>query len=171
MRAVSRGDEGALSEIVQALAYDVHRYLAGMLGDPDEADEALGETFVRVARAAGRYERGSDVRAFVFGTARKVASDARPTPASSPAELPEDAPDEAGWARRALRALPTERRELIVARDLLEWDADTIERVLGVPAAELTDRLAEARTELLAGPVAGSGAVSAPGPSPPEGHA
>lgn len=161
MRAASRGDEGALSEVVRVHAPDVHAYLAGMLGDPDEADAAVQETFVRVARAAGRYERGNDVQAFLFGIARRVAADARPTPASSPVQLPEEAEDTAAWARRALRALPIERRELIVARDLLDWDAETIERVLGVPASELGERVAEARTELLAGPVAHTGAPSA----------
>lgn len=160
MRAASRGDEGALSEVVRAHAPDVHTYLAGLLGDPDEADAAVQETFVRVARAAERYERGTDVQAFIFGVARRVASDVRPTPASSPVQLPEDAEDGAAWARRALRALPIERRELIVARDLLDWDAETIERVLGVPASELGERVAEARTELLAGPVAQAGTPS-----------
>lgn len=164
MRAASHGDEGALSEIVRGHAPDVHRYLAGLLGDPDEADEALQETFVRLARALGRYERGTDVRTFVFGVARKVASDARPTPASSPVQLPEEAESGVAWARRALRSLPIERRELIVARDLLDWDAATIESVLGVPAPELGERLAEARTELLAGPVAHTAAPSADRP-------
>lgn len=158
MRAVSRGDGDALADLIRSLAPDVYRYLAGMLGDEEEGAEAVGETFVRVARAAGRFEEG-DVRSFVMRIARRVAADARPTPAAAPSELPEDAEDPKSWAQRALRALPVEQRELVVAWDILGWDPETIEGALGIPADEARSRISDARAELLAGPVAGTPTV------------
>lgn len=149
MRSAARGDGVAFGELVHRFAGEVYRFLAGMLGDPVEAARAMEETFVRVARSAGRYEPDTDVRAFVFGNARKVAEDLRPTPSAAPEEALADATDPVDWARRALRALEAGARELVVARDVLGWDDDTIAAVLGAEPGTVSTAIADAREAMM----------------------
>ncbi len=148
MRSASRGDGVAFEELVRALAPDVFGYLAGMLGDVHEAEDALEETFVRVARSSARYEPGTSIRTWILGIARRVAADLRPTPSAAPGPLPTEPGEDVVWARRALRALPVEDRELIVCREVLGWDVRTIAGALGMEEAEVIESLAGAREML-----------------------
>lgn len=149
LRSAARGDEGALSELIRELAPEVYRYLAGMLGDPDEAAPALQEVFVRMARAVERYEADTGVRPWVYGIARRVVADLRPTPAAPPGEPPADPDEHVAWTRRALRALPPEDREVLVAHDVLRWDPDRIGEVVGCASDDVPGRVTEARTRLV----------------------
>ena len=150
LRAAGRGDAEALGELIRGLAPDVYAYLAGMLADEAEAEDALQETFVRLARSLGRWDPGTDAAARVFGIARRVAADVRPTPSAHPGPVPEAASDLNAWARRALRALDAEHRELVVARDILHWDDATIAARTGLLPDDVPVRLRDARERLLA---------------------
>jgi RNA polymerase sigma-70 factor (ECF subfamily) len=151
IRSAADGDTGALEQLIRDLTPSVFAYLAGMLGDDREAEEGLQETFVRVARAVGRYDAGTDPEAWVFGIARRVAMDLRPTPASPPGEFP-PADDEGGeWVRRSLRALPVELREVLVCQRILGWDNERIASVLGITPDEAAHGTLQARTQLAEG--------------------
>jgi len=145
------GDADALEQLIRTFAPIVYAYLAGMLGDEREAEDAMQETFVRVARAVERYDAGTDPEAWVFGIARRVAGDIRPTPASPPGEVPPEGGDTEEWARRSLRALPLDLREVIVLKEILRWKPDRIASTLGVGESEVADRLLEAHTRLADG--------------------
>jgi len=142
------GDADALERLIRDLAPSVYAYLAGMLGDDREASDGMQETFVRVARAVGRFEGDTDAEGWVFGIARRVAGDMRPTPASPPGEFPPPAGEEDVWARRALRALPIELREVLVCGEILRWDAARIAATLGIDTDEVEQRTLAARTQL-----------------------
>lgn len=144
----AEGDADALERLIRALAPSVYAYLAGMLGDDREASDGMQETFVRVARALGRFESDSDAVGWVFGIARRVAGDMRPTPASPPGEFPPPAGEEDIWARRALRALPIELREVLVCAEILRWDDARIAATLGIETDEVEQRTLAARTQL-----------------------
>lgn len=151
LRAAGRGDTDALGELIRTLAPDVYAYLAGMLADERDAEDALQETFVRLARSLGRWDPGTRAAARVFGIARRVAADVRPTPSAHPGPVPTDPSELNAWARRALRALDPEHRELVVARDLLHWDDETIAARAGLLPSEVPARLRDARDKLLSG--------------------
>ena len=148
LRSVADGNVEALEELIRDLAPAVYAYLAGMLGDDRDAEEGMQETFVRVARGIERYSDDTDPEGWVFGIARNVAADLRPTPASPPGAFPPPAGEEEEWARRALRALPIELREVLVYEEILRWDAPRIASTLGLEPDEVSKRVLDARTQL-----------------------
>ena len=151
--SAAAGDVGALEELIRSTAHRVYEYLSGMLGDEREAEDAMQETFVRVARGAERFDASSDAEAWIFGIARRVAGDIRPTPSAPPGETP-PADGDAGaadWARRSLRALPLELREVIVLKELLHWKPDRIAVALGVKLDDVAERIMSAHAQLAAG--------------------
>lgn len=148
LKAAAGGDADALEKLIRDMAPSVYAYLAGMLGDDRDAEEGMQETFVRVARGAGRYDPDSDPEGWVFGVARHVAADLRPTPASPPGEFPPPADEMEEWARRALRALPIELREVLVYEEILRWDTARIASTLGLDVDEVMQRMLAARTQL-----------------------
>jgi len=87
----------------------------------------------------------------VFAIARRVAGDIRPTPASPPGEVPPEGGDMEEWARRSLRALPLELREVVVLKEILRWKPDRIASALGIAESGVADRLLEAHTRLADG--------------------
>src|SRR5688500_5154531 len=115
-----------------------------MLGDAAKADDAMQETFVRAARGVARYEPGADVHDWVFSHARKVVAD---HPSSAPEGIVPEVPSEldASWARRALRGLGPELREILVCREVLGWDRDTIAARLSMEPDIVVQRLSSAR--------------------------
>lgn len=153
LRSAAKGDRHALEELVRRLAGDVYRYLAGMLGDTRRAEEAMQEAFVRMTRALDRYDKGADVRAWVFAIARRAALDEAPSRSLGVLGAPPDSGDAAAsrmWARAALAALPADLREVIVLRELMGWDAERMAPVLGLPLDKVPARVADGRKALLA---------------------
>jgi RNA polymerase sigma-70 factor (ECF subfamily) len=151
IRSAAEGDAVALEKLIRDAAPAVYAYLAGMLGDDGEAEEAMQETFVRVARAVGRYDAGMDATSWIFEIARRVAADLRPTPSAPPGRFPPPDGDSSGWLRRALRALPPELREILVCQQMLRWDNARISATLGVEVEDVERRSLAARQQLAEG--------------------
>lgn len=151
LRSAALGDPGALEQVIRSLAPKVYAYLCGMLGDEAEAEDAMQEVFVRAARAIERYETSMDPEHWIFGLARRVAVDVRPTPSAPPGETPPAEGDVAEWARRSLRALPAELREVVVCRNILKWDPEHIARALGVGPEEISRLMQTAYARLTDG--------------------
>jgi len=151
LRSAASGDAEALEQVVRTLAEPVFAYLCGMLGDEEEAEDAMQETFVRAARAIERYESETDAEHWIFSLARRVAGDIRPTPAAPPGETPPSGGDVREWAMRSLRALAPDLREVVVCKHVLRWDTDRIARTLGIDAEEVSRRLSSGYTSLTQG--------------------
>jgi DNA-directed RNA polymerase specialized sigma24 family protein len=151
IRSAASGDSDALEQLIRGQASNVYAYLAGMLGDEREAEDAMQETFVRIARAVERYDEETLPEGWIFGIARRVAADIRPTPAAPPGEVPPADGDVAEWAQRSLRALPIELREVLVYGEILRWEPDRIATALGVDADEVSRRQLDAHAQLAAG--------------------
>lgn len=148
LSAAAGGDTGAMEQVVRGLAPGVFAYLSGMLGDQREAEAGMQETFVRAARGIERYDRSDDGEAWVFSFARRVAGDMRPTPAAPLGEAPPADGSAAEWAKRSLRALPLDLREVVVFKELLRWSPERIGKVLGIESSDVTHRLLLARTQM-----------------------
>jgi RNA polymerase sigma-70 factor, ECF subfamily len=146
--AAAGGDTDALTRVVREFAPSVFAFLSGMLGDQREAEEGMQETFVRAARGVERYSADVAVEAWIFQIARRVAADIRPTPASPLGEAPPAQGDVQEWAKRSLRALPLELREVVVLKELLRWKPERIAAALTCDPTEVSHRLLEARTKL-----------------------
>jgi RNA polymerase sigma-70 factor (ECF subfamily) len=70
MQRLARGDEGALSDLYRRWAKPLHGFLYGMCGDATLAEDLVQEVFLRVWRAAPRYEPTAKFSTWLFHVAR-----------------------------------------------------------------------------------------------------
>ncbi len=138
---------------------DVYGYLAWFTGDRSAADELTGETFERALRLWHRFDpqRGS-ARTWLCQVARTVALDhfrserrrsRREQLAAGPERVDERfaeglSPD----LEAALRGLSAGEREVVALRVVLDLDAGTTARVLGISPTNCTTRLNRALRKL-----------------------
>jgi DNA-directed RNA polymerase specialized sigma24 family protein len=116
---------------------DVYGYLAWFTSDRFAAEELTAETFERALRLWHRFDpqRGS-ARTWLCQVARTVALDHFRSERLSP-DL-----------ESALAALTAGEREVVALRIVLELDAGTAARVLGISATNCTTRLNRALKKL-----------------------
>src|SRR5438067_11676483 len=138
---------------------DVYGYLAWFTGDRSTADELTGATFERALRLWHRFdpERGS-ARTWLCQVARTVALDhfrserrrVRREELAAPLEAVEFhfaeglSPD----LETALARLTAGEREVVALRVLLDLDAGSASRILGISPTNCTTRLNRALRKL-----------------------
>jgi RNA polymerase sigma-70 factor (ECF subfamily) len=147
------------SQAAEAHLDDVYGYLAWFTGDRGAADDLAGETFERALRLWHRYDpaRGS-VRMWLCQVARTVALDhfrserrrARREQLAAQHERVDErfveglSPD----LEAALASLTPGEREVVALRVVLDLDAGTAARVLGISSTNCTTRLNRALKKL-----------------------
>jgi RNA polymerase sigma-70 factor (ECF subfamily) len=147
------------SQAAEAHLDDVYGYLAWFTGDRGAADDLAGETFERALRLWHRYDpaRGS-VRMWLCQVARTVALDhfrserrrARREQLAAQHERVDErfveglSPD----LEAALASLTAGEREVVALRVVLDLDAGTAARVLGISSTNCTTRLNRALKKL-----------------------
>lgn len=153
----------------------VFRTLA-RLGVPDRSvPDAAQEVFTVAFRALPTFEGRSSLRTWLFGIARRVASDMR---RSAPArrEVFEDGPERAdsksdlvvwaerseavGRAERLVRQLPEEQQIVFALFEIEDWSGAEIADALSVPVATVHSRLRLAREGLKRALAAGTEVAS-----------
>jgi RNA polymerase sigma-70 factor (ECF subfamily) len=151
----------AFGDVVEALLGDVHRYLALLTADASLAEDLAAATFEKAFRSWRRFDprRGSE-QTWLFGIARSVALDhfraearrrrreeryAREAPAG---EVPTLGGAFSPELEDALRTLSVGEREVLALRILLELDAETSARLLGIGRSACSMRLARALAKL-----------------------
>jgi RNA polymerase sigma-70 factor (ECF subfamily) len=136
------------------------------LGVPEAAvDDAAQEVFVVAARRVADIQPGAE-RSFLFGVARRVASDARRSKQGRAAavtdSVPRDAAHEApdpeqalqaeqsrAMLHRVLDAMEDDTREAFVLFELEELGRREVADVLGIPEGTAASRLRRAREEFM----------------------
>ena len=147
------------AQAAEAHLDDVYGYLAWFTGDRGAADDLAGETFERALRLWHRYDpaRGS-VRMWLCQVARTVALDhfrserrrARREQLAAQHERVDErfveglSPD----LEAALASLTAGEREVVALRVVLDLDAGTAARVLGISSTNCTTRLNRALKKL-----------------------
>jgi RNA polymerase sigma factor (sigma-70 family) len=155
------GDERAF----EALYDRHHRALLGfcrhMVGSPDEAEDALQQTFLRAHRALLAHGAPDDPRPWLFTIARNRCKTLRAARRAE-AEVDEGMPATAGLAeevqaRADLRAvvedvarLPDDQRAALVLSELADLSHAQIGEVIGVRAGKVKALVHQARTTLIA---------------------
>lgn len=161
-------DAAAAAAFVRRFQSRVYGLALTILGDPDDAQEAAQEVFVRAWRHAEVYEpaRGS-VAPWLLTIARNVAVDARrmrrAVPVDPSARLfvdwPADEPgpderaagdDDARRVRAAIAALPIEQRRAIVLAALCGRTAREISEIEQAPLGTIKTRIRTAMLKLRA---------------------
>lgn len=146
----------------------VYRYLAALLGQAADAEDALQETFLAAWRNAASFRGQGPPRAWLFTIARHSASRLRRRRVDEPedlvsfdqlgldagwgAELDPLATGEAGreLVRSALDRLTPDEREVIVLRDLEGFSGEEAAELLGLSLPAMKTRLHRARLRFVA---------------------
>jgi RNA polymerase sigma-70 factor, ECF subfamily len=138
--------------------YNLARHLTR---NEQEAEDVVQETYLRAFRSYPRFQAG-DARPWLLKIARNVFyTRLRRNPPLEPIDFDQQPtsrlehfwnPEEAvvqsadrALLQRALAAIPTHHREVLVLRDLEEISYREISAVLGVPAGTVMSRLSRAR--------------------------
>jgi RNA polymerase sigma factor (sigma-70 family) len=135
-----------------------------LLGSVHDAEDAVQETYVRAWRAYDRFEGRSSLRRWLYAIATRASLTAidqrsrRPHPLEPlPDELvSDDDPAVAVVARAgvrlafvaALQHLPARQRAVLVLRDVLQWPAAEVARMLDTTSAGVHSALQRARATL-----------------------
>ncbi len=173
LERLALGDRSALPDLMERHYRRLYRVLLGYLRNPDDALDAVQETFVRVVQNAARWNPQADVAPWLTRIAVNHAIDRlRQRQRRAPREQPlfegdhasslasdEPAPDRAVFARevherlgRALSGLPERQRAVFVLRhydDLsLEEIAVALQMSLGTVKSSLHRALVHLRRRL-----------------------
>src|SRR5262245_24086627 len=154
-QAVADGDERAFEELCRRwerpLYHFIHRHTGGR-----DVDDLYQETWLRVVRAAGRFDPTRRFSTWLFQIALNLCRDWHRRPPPEPVDpddvaLESPAPSDAGVdARRLLAALPEGQRSAVVLRYYHDLDEDEVARILDVPRGTVKSRLHHAMKRLVA---------------------
>ena len=163
-----QGDEAAFAALYDRFERSIHSLCHHLLDDPDEADDAVQETFVTVWQNLPRLRHNPAFSTWLRGAAVNVCRHRqrkhrwlRPFSAlgrgEEPPEPVDPAPDAAdnlarqdlsAHVRQALHQLSEPHREVIVLHHLEGLPLDEIAASLGVAVGTVKSRLGRARGHL-----------------------
>jgi len=166
--AALRGDRNAFAELVCRYRDGVVNVVYRMCGDPDLAEEAAQEAFLKAWQSLSGYKPEYPFRGWIYRIAINRALDAlRRSPRSvdldSPemeAALPGTMPDPEDAAiqresvervRRAVLALPEASRAVLILREYEQLSYQEIAAALNIPVGTVMSRLNYARGQLRKG--------------------
>ncbi len=135
----------SLAELTERHRGEIVGYLARLLGDPQEAEDACQEAFVRAHRAFGRLGPDANSRAWLYriatntglNAARRRSHRAARRADVHPDALPADAGpslerrEELRAVRRAVEALPPRQRAALMLRQFQDLGYAEIAAALG----------------------------------------
>jgi RNA polymerase sigma-70 factor (ECF subfamily) len=167
MRMFDGGDADAFDTLFDRHRVPVYHFARMMLGSLDGAEDVLQETFLAVARAAGRYEPRGRFRAWLMRIARNLCLDRiererrrRRVIAESGLDIVEpdgggatpaeqaEADEQMTRLRRLIAALPERQREALVLYAFEQMRYREIAEVLGVPLNTVKTLIHRARAAL-----------------------
>jgi RNA polymerase sigma factor (sigma-70 family) len=159
-RRAAQGDPDAFAAIFQRYQHDLYRYCVAILGDPQDAQDALQNTMVKVLAALPGERREIELRPWLYRVAHNESIELRRRrrPSGPPGE---DAPapgaslEQRAADRGRLRdlladigELPERQRGALVMRELAGLDFEQIGEALDASPAAARQILYEARRGL-----------------------
>jgi RNA polymerase sigma factor (sigma-70 family) len=156
----SKGDRRAIAVIFERYQQELYAFCLGILGEPEDAQDALQNTMVKVLKALPGEEREIALRPWLYRIAHNEAVELRRTRRpiqalddylidgqSSVAERAEQR-EQLGWLLKDLADLPDRQRAALVMRELNGLDFAEIGAALNTSAAVVRQSLYEARRNL-----------------------
>lgn len=162
VRRVRAGDTAAFAVLVARYRDRLGRYAVHMLGDPNDAEEALQDAFVRAYRSLARCREDGQFGAWLFGilvnrcrtagrrAARRHRVFVRDQVSLEKAPTPETA-DRVEWAdtvRWAMEQLAPPLREAFLLRHVEDMEYEEMARLTGAGVSALKMRVMRARDRL-----------------------
>jgi RNA polymerase sigma factor (sigma-70 family) len=155
VRRLAEGDARALELLTARWEQPLHRFLHRHTGGRD-VDDLHQETWLRVVRAAGRFDPTRRFSTWLFQIALNLCRDWHRRPPPDPVDphdivLTSPAPSDAGLdARALLAALPEGQRSAVILRYYHDLDEDEVAKILDVPRGTVKSRLHHAMKRLVA---------------------
>jgi RNA polymerase sigma factor (sigma-70 family) len=155
-----KGDRGAFEAIYQRYHQDLYRFCLMLVGNRQDAEEALQGTMVKLIRSLPGEQREIKLRPWIFRIARNESIDTLRSRRESVAIEPEELPQVTGVAetveaREQLRKLITDLSELperqrvaLLMRELAGLEFGEIGPALNTSAATARQTIYEARISL-----------------------
>ena len=137
----------------------LRRYARALIGDRTGADDLVQDTMERGWKKLSSWQRGSDMRAWLFGIMHNLHIDQVRRPVIVTDVLDDDTPLpavahtdslEMRDLQSALAALPAEQREILLLVALEEMSYEEVAATLGLPVGTVMSRLSRARQKLRA---------------------
>ena len=159
MRAVAAGDERAFGELCRRYERPLYQFLYRHTGGRD-AEDLYQEAWLRIVRAAGRFDPRRRFSTWLFQIAINLCRDwhrRRPPEPVAPEIVDETVAgsDVAGRtdagidARRLLAALPDTQRSVVILRYYHDFTEGEVAEILGVPRGTVKSRLHYALARLV----------------------
>ena len=178
--AARGGDESAFAGLVEPHRRELHVHCYRMLGSFDEAEDLVQETLLRAWRARSSFDRGLQLRAWLYRIATNACLDhlkrssrrvravrsfaevpwLQPYPDKLLDEIapPDSEPDAIVVARETIeltylaviQLLPPRQRAVVILRDVLEWSASETATMLECSVPACNSALQRARETLRA---------------------
>jgi RNA polymerase sigma-70 factor, ECF subfamily len=157
MASVAAGDERAFDELCRRWERPLYQFLWRRTGGQD-VEDLYQETWLRVVRAARRFDRSRRFSTWLFQIAVNLARDwhRRRPPETAPPSAADDSPappvatDAAIDARKLLAALPEAQRDVVLLRYYHDLAEEDVARILGCPRGTVKSRLHHAMARLVA---------------------
>ncbi|GAA2714263.1 RNA polymerase sigma factor [Actinoplanes palleronii] len=144
------GERPAFAELVRAWHPAVERYVARMLGAPD--DDVVQEVWLAVVRGLPRLRQPDRFAPWLFVIARRAVLNRLREAYASPEPVDEPPPGDEAEAvvnrelvAGALAALPVREREVLLLFHLEDQSLDACAQICGVPVGTVKSRLNRAR--------------------------
>ncbi len=139
----------------------LRRYARALVGDRTGADDLVQDTMERGWKKLSSWQRGSDMRAWLFGIMHNLHVDQVRRPSVPTDVLDDDTPLppvresqtdnlEMRDLQSALNTLPAEQREILLLVALEEMSYDEVAATLDLPIGTVMSRLSRARQKLRA---------------------
>ena len=149
-------DDRRLREVYAAAYPRLVGQLAGVTGDPAEAEDVVMEAFARAASRPGEFAELDNPEAWLRTVAvnlarsrwRRLLRRSHLLPRLVESEAYADLPDDRVALMVALRALPPPQREAIALHHLADLPVAEVALTLGVPEGTVKARLSRGRAAL-----------------------
>ncbi len=153
---VARGEASALEVLCRRWERPLLAFLGRQTGGRD-VDDLYQDTWLRVVRAAPRFDPDRRFSTWLFQIALNRCRDWRRRPPPEPVDasrVPEPAVADSSDARldaeRLLATLPDHQRSAVVLRYWHDCDEDEVARILRIPRGTVKSRLHHAMRRLVA---------------------
>ena len=155
------GDGDAFAGLYSRYQAPMYRFALQMTGSAAVAEDIVQEVFIVLMRSLGRYDSGRPLAAYLYGivrntTRQRLRRERRLVPLdyiadhSAPAEFAENLEhrEHLFLLRRAIVAMPSRFREVLVMCDLHMMSYELVAASLGCPVGTVRSRLHRARGRL-----------------------
>jgi RNA polymerase sigma-70 factor (ECF subfamily) len=158
LRAIAAGDRRALEELYLAYHRRLARFLARFIGNFQNVEEIINDTFMVVWSGAKDFRHASQVSTWIFGIAYRTALKALRSQARTAArridEFAEQSVDPTAeteqhdWLNRGLAMLPDEQRLTLELVYHMGYSLEEIAEITDVPVGTVKARMFHAREKL-----------------------